>query len=202
VAIEARVARKAHTPLDGTFLGWANPRPAQQRAATIRFAFDCPDAATHLHLAFPTTVEAQVAAFAQKASLYESQGVYEAAQAAEGLSFAPQSFIRQVLFSPAGDPVNPPEAHALFSGLIVEAEARQNWITGTSFRWALVATVGGTFDVGDRSGTALEGTACRQHPVGMVRLSDASHTFPVLATRLGLVAATRWTLICRRGVGS
>jgi hypothetical protein len=34
VGVEARIARDSHTPLDGTFLGWANPRRRQRSAAT------------------------------------------------------------------------------------------------------------------------------------------------------------------------
>lgn len=147
VAIEARITRQAHTPLDGTFLGWANPPSGAATGGDYPFAFDCPNAAAYQHLALPATVEAQVAAFAQKVSVYDSEDAYNAAQAAEGLSFAPQSFIPSGLFSPAGEPVNPPEAHSLFSGHVLEAEARQNWITGTTFWWALVETLGGTFDV-------------------------------------------------------
>ena len=36
VAVEARIARSAHTPLDGTFLAWANPPVGATPAATIR----------------------------------------------------------------------------------------------------------------------------------------------------------------------
>ena len=41
----------------------------------------------------------------------------------------------------------PPESHALIAGEVVEAAERQNAITGQPFWWALVDTVGGTFDV-------------------------------------------------------
>ena len=47
VLLEARVARDAHTPLDGTFLAWANPREDLGGGGDYPFAFDCPDAATH-----------------------------------------------------------------------------------------------------------------------------------------------------------
>ena len=63
------------------------------------------------------------------------------------LSFASQSFIPSGLISPSGDPVDPPEPHALFVGHVVEAEQRHNAVTGRPFWWALVETIGGTFDV-------------------------------------------------------
>jgi hypothetical protein len=48
---------------------------------------------------------------------------------------------------PAGEPVDPPEPHALFAGHVLEAEERCNSVTAKPFWWALVQTIGGTFDV-------------------------------------------------------
>lgn len=147
VGVEARISRQGHTALDGTFLGWANPPAGASTGGDYPFAFDCPDAATHLQLELPVTLVAQVAAFAQQVTVYPSREAYDASQAAQGLSFGSRSFIPSGLFSPMGEPVNPPEAHALFAGHVVEAEPRQNWITEAPYWWALVETLGGTFDV-------------------------------------------------------
>ena len=46
-----------------------------------------------------------------------------------------------------GTPRRCAEPHALFVGHIVETEERRNTVTGNPFRWALVDTLGGTFDV-------------------------------------------------------
>ena len=62
--------RATHTPLDGTFLAWANP-PAESVGGDYPFAFDCPDAATHEAVELPVTTVAQIAAFAQQLSVYE-----------------------------------------------------------------------------------------------------------------------------------
>ena len=35
VAVEARIARDAHMPLDGTFLAWANPPTRRDRDGPI-----------------------------------------------------------------------------------------------------------------------------------------------------------------------
>ncbi len=147
VALEARVTRDSHTPLDGTFLGWANPPAGAATGGDYPFAFDCPDAAACAHLPLPVTVVVQIAAFAQQITLYASKSAYDAAQAAQGLSFESRSFIPSGLISPAGEPVDPPEAHALFAGHVLEAEERHNSVTGRPFWWALVETLGGTFDV-------------------------------------------------------
>jgi len=147
VAVEARVVRDVHTPLDGTFLAWANPPAGAASGGDYPFAFDCPDAATHDTLTLPATRIAQIAAFAQTISVYESRTVYDAAQAAQGLSFGSRSFIPSGLIAPNGEPVVPPESHALIAGEVLEAEERRNAVTGQAFWWALVDTVGGTFDV-------------------------------------------------------
>jgi len=147
LAVEARVARPSHTPLDGTFLAWANPPAGAVTGGDYPFAFDCPDAATHVELPLPATVTAQVAAFAQQMSLYESAGAYASSRAAEGVSSPSRSFIPSGLISPDGEPRNPPEPHALIAGHVLEASVRVNAVSGMPYWWALVDTVGGTFDV-------------------------------------------------------
>ena len=147
LAVEMRVTRPSHTPLDGTFLAWANPPAGAPTGGDYPFAFDCPDAATHLALPLPATVMAQMAAFAQQVSLYESEAAYVSSQAADGVSSASRSFIPSGLFSPDGEPRTPPEPHALIAGHVLEAATRINAISGLPFWWALVDTFGGTFDV-------------------------------------------------------
>jgi len=147
VAIEARIARNGQTPLDGAFLAWANPQDGAAAGGDYPFAFDCPDAAVHESLPLPVTRTAQIAAFAQQISVYPSAQEYAAAQAAQQLSFGSRSFIPSGLISPSGEPVTPPESHALIAGHVLEAEERRNSVTGQPFWWALIDTVGGTFDV-------------------------------------------------------
>jgi len=147
IALEARVARDTHTPLDGTFLAWANPPTGAHAGGDYPFAFDCPDAGMFGELAVPAVVDAQIAAFAQEVSVFDTEARYAASQAAQGMAFASRSFIPSGLISPDGHPVNPPESHALFVGGVVKAEERRNTVTGRPFWWALVETVGGTFDV-------------------------------------------------------
>ena len=143
VAVEARVARPTQTPLDGTFLAWANPPAGRPTGGDYPFAFDCPDAAVHADLMLPVTVTAQVAAFAQQVSLYESMESYAASQGVP----ASKSFIPSGLVSPSGEPVTPPESHALIAGHVVEADTRANAVSGAPFVWALVDSLGGTFDI-------------------------------------------------------
>ena len=146
VAVEARIKLPTHTPLDGTFLAWANPPEQAATGGDYPFAFDCPDAATHLELAMPATLTAQMAAFAQQVTLFESPAAHAASQAAQGIASASRSFIPSGLISPAGEPITPPEPHALIAGHVLEADMRVNAVSGTPYVWALVETIGGTFD--------------------------------------------------------
>jgi hypothetical protein len=147
VAVESRVDRDSHTPLDGTFLGWANPPAGAAAGGDYPLAFDCPDAAAHAALSLPAVADAQIAAFAQQVSVYDSAAAYDASQAAQGLNFASKAFIPSGLLSPDGRPVDPPEPHALFAGHVLDAAERRNTVTNRPFWWALVETIGGTFDV-------------------------------------------------------
>jgi hypothetical protein len=91
----------------------------------------------------PCRATASIAAFAHEVSLYKSVADFDAAQT----HFASKSFIPSGMFKPGGEPTGPPEAHALFAGHIVTAEAKRNDLTGREFQWALVETLGGRFDV-------------------------------------------------------
>ncbi len=145
--LETRIVRERQTPLDGTFIAWANPPAGAMTGGDYPFAFDCPDAAVHDHLELPALVTLQVAAFAQQVTLYASEADYDEARQREGLNFASRAFIPSGLISPNGEPVDPPEPHALFVGHVVEANLRRNTVTGHPYWWALVETIGGTFDV-------------------------------------------------------
>ena len=92
-------------------------------------------------------VTLQVAAFAQQITVHDSEAAYHTAQAAQGTSFPSRSFVPSGLISPSGEPVTPPESHALIAGHVLAAAPRMNSVTGEPYWWALVDTIGGTFDV-------------------------------------------------------
>lgn len=155
--LEARITRTTHTPLDGTFLAWANPPADGSAGGDYPFAFDCPDAAVNDALDLPAVVTLQVAAFAQQITVHESEAAYRAHQVADGApgtstasestQFDSRSFLPSGLLSPSGELVTPPESHALIAGHVLAAAPRMNSVTGHPYWWALVDTVGGTFDV-------------------------------------------------------
>jgi hypothetical protein len=146
VGLTARVARPEDTALDGAFHGWAVPEGDDPKTGCYPFVFDAPDFRLLDDLRLPAIVGAQIAAFAHEVSLFSSPGEHAASQTG-GVKFSSRSFIPSGLFSPSGSVTEPLQAQAIFSGHIREAESRRNELTGKLFWWALVETLGGSFDV-------------------------------------------------------
>lgn len=147
VALQARVRRESDTALDGAFHGWADPEQDKPDSGAYPFVFDVPDAATYSDLELPGIAKAQIAAFAHEITFHASPSAHSVSQADQEVKFASQSFIPSGLFTPDGVTTQPPEAMAIFTGHVVQARVRKNAITGAPFYWALVDTLGGTYDV-------------------------------------------------------
>jgi hypothetical protein len=159
VGLTDRVTRPDATALDGAFYGWASPADDDPESGCYPLVFDTPDFLLHHGLQLPAIVEAQVAAFAHEISLYPSVEAYDASLppagpnpenpemlvAARGLDS--QAFIPSGTFIPGGGVIDPPQAHAIFTGHILKTEARCNELTGREFWWALVESYGGIYDV-------------------------------------------------------
>lgn len=147
VCLTATVERPENQ-LDGGFYAWAEPAETQHpESGLYPFVFDVPDFKTLGAYAFPADVEIQLTAFAQDVQLYENAAAFDAAQTTEP-KFAVQSFIPSGLFSSSeeGKP-STPEAFGFFTGVIKQAEGRQNALTGQIFYVLLVDTLGGEIDV-------------------------------------------------------
>ncbi len=146
VGLSARIRRPEGTPLDGAFHAWADPRRDDPEVGSYPFVFDAPDFACFGMLTIPTILEARIAAFAHELAIFRSEEEYRASLTGD-LKYVVQSFIPSGLFTPDGERIVPPEAHALFTGRILEAELRTNELTDRPFQWVLVETYGGAFDV-------------------------------------------------------
>jgi hypothetical protein len=147
VGLTTRVRREGYGPLDGAFHGWADPEQDKADSGAYPFVFDVPDAAMYVDLRLPCIAGAQIAAFAHEIAFYPSPDAYLASQAEREVKFASQSFIPTGLFMPQDTVAAPPEAMAMITGHVVEAGLRENAISGAPFIWALVDTLGGTYDV-------------------------------------------------------
>jgi hypothetical protein len=78
--------------------------------------------------------------------VFASPEEYEANQTGD-VKFDSRSFIPSGLFPSGGDKPHIPQAYAIFTGHVRKTQQRKNDLTGCSFCWALVETLGGTFDV-------------------------------------------------------
>jgi len=147
VGIVNRVGRPSDTKLDGALRAWASPPGDSPDEGDYPFVFDVPDAAVYSDLEIPSVAEAQIAAFAHEVSVFRSEEDYNAAQGPDSVRFADRSFIPSGLFSPDASEDGPPSAEAIFTGHVLQTEMRTNALTNRKFWWALVDTLGGTYDV-------------------------------------------------------
>ena len=139
--------------LDGAFKGWVNPADINDPETTSDYpiVFDMPDFRLHENMGVQTIVNIQLAAFASNDfEMFESKDAFEQSQEGDpkfsSLSFIPSGLFR-ITESGETEDVIPPQAHAIFSGEIKEAELRTNSLTGAKFYWLLVNTFGGDIDV-------------------------------------------------------
>jgi len=146
VGLTARLNSAGPSELDGSFHGWADPTGNAPDTGCYPFVFDAPDYRLHVELSLPAQKDVQIAAFAHEITAFETVAAYEASQTGD-LKYASQSFIPSGLFAPAGDATVPPQARAIFTGHVLAAEEKINVLTGRAFYWALVETLGGTYDV-------------------------------------------------------
>ena len=111
-------------------------------------AFDSPDFQLHSGLALPTTATIQVVAFPDdNVSVFESQDQFDSYIANNpklSTPFFPLGLISQM---PTYDGDEFPLDVVSLSGRILDSEIRKNTLTGETFHWALVDSMGSLFDV-------------------------------------------------------
>lgn len=146
VRLTARVARPDDTPLEGAFHGWADPDEGDMDSGAYPFVFDAIDSDRYASVALPQIVDVQIAAFAHEISVHSSLEAYNESQTGEP-KFASRSFIPSGLFKPDGESAGPPTSTAIFTGHVVATEVKKNSLSGEPYYWALVDTLGGSFDV-------------------------------------------------------
>lgn len=137
---------RTESPLDGAFYAWASPNEGDPEDGYFPFVFDTPDYRMHDRVELPRIFDLQIAAFAHEVEAYESEDAYFASQSGD-VRFASESFIPSGLFRPDGQSTTPPQAHAIFSGHVLEASLKTNPITSSQFWWSRVRTLGGEVDI-------------------------------------------------------
>lgn len=140
---------RPESELDGAFHGWAAPAEKNNpESGDYPFVFDSPGFKTTGNIPFPVDYDIQLAAFAQELSVFDNEQEYDNSQASE-TKYAVQSFIPTGLFAAAENPEDddPPQALAMFTGIIKQYERKRNGLTGHEFYWLLVDTLGGDVDV-------------------------------------------------------
>jgi hypothetical protein len=149
--VSGRVEREDDTPLDGSFLAWAQdpeagPEATGEEPGLFPFVFDCPDAARQAGRTFPARTALQLSAFAHELEAFPDEAAF-LARSEEEVKLAPRAFLPVGMFREEGEAEGPPEALALFSGRVAAVETRANEHSGREFLWLLVETLGGSLDV-------------------------------------------------------
>lgn len=145
VGLVNKVERPHSSKLDGTIYAWANPSDDKTASGDYPFVWDLPDYDTYEDLHYPCTAKAQISAFAHEIKVFVNEDAFDKNQD-EKIKYAPQSFIPTGLFKSGAEKASP-EPYALLNGLVLEAEVKNNEITGKKFTWALVESLGGKYDV-------------------------------------------------------
>jgi hypothetical protein len=144
VGLVKTVSRQNDTALDGAFYGWADPIDEKAENGAYPFVFDSPDFLIN-KVNLPTLTNVQLAAFAHELKTYPDEKIYYESQSKP--AFAAESFIPSGLFTPKSGTIDPPNAHAIFTGRVVKCSTFTNSFTGAKYEWALVHTLGGEIDV-------------------------------------------------------
>ena len=145
VGLTREIFRPESAPMDAAFYAWANPSFDDPESGEFPFVFDVPNHRL-CDIQLPAIVPVQLAAFADELQSYQSDQSFQDFQSPR-IKLASESFIPSGLFVPGGKKTDPPSAHAIFSGHVLDTSIITNPATGNDFCWAKVRTLGGEVDV-------------------------------------------------------
>ncbi|MGB0833637.1 MAG: hypothetical protein ACPGR2_03890 [Psychrobium sp.] len=123
---------------------WAEPN-SKGDSGTYPFIFELVNKAQYPNLDFPLFTTASISAFAHQLDIFDDESDFDKNQS-QDIPFAAKSFIPSGLFMGEEQGI-PPLAVATFAGEILECDRITNELSGNSFYWILIETLGGTFDV-------------------------------------------------------
>lgn len=145
--MKLRIVGRSLTPRGDTankaFEAWADPEGDHgSEPGAFPLVFDSPDFHLYDSMELPAIEEVQLAAFAEKISVYANETEMRAD--AESLPYAVQSFVPLHHFVSPG---NQSIAYAQISGQVVDSKIIENQKTPDSFCWAQLQTYCGEVDV-------------------------------------------------------
>ena len=147
VEIDSRLTTAQDSPLEGA-LGCQIKSTDGVSAGISLLAFDSPDFQLHSGLAMPTTATIQIAAFPDDiVSVFESQDQFDNYIASNPRFCSPFVPIGLVSQMPLYEGDKFPFNVVSLSGRILDSEIQKNTLTGETFRWALVDSMGSLFDI-------------------------------------------------------
>lgn len=144
VGITGLVEGDSNSQYEASMHCWAEPNTNGDNG-TYPFIFDLVNKAQYPNLNFPLFTTASISAFAHQLEIFDDEVDFEKNQSHD-IPFAAKSFIPVGLFMGEEQEI-PPLAVATFAGNVLEYDRIINELSGNSFYWLLIETLGGTFDV-------------------------------------------------------
>lgn len=147
VGLTQRLHRPTDSPLDGAWQGWADPLDDEDLShGRFELTFEAPDFGLHHDLQLPVLVSVQLAAFAHRVTLFETEEDFRNSPEVAG-RLEPQAFVPSPPKVRDGGETEPRSTEALVCGHILKSERLTNDLTGLPFYWLLLETVGGRIDL-------------------------------------------------------
>lgn len=164
VRLSKRILGSKNAILEGSFYSWANPHRGVTDQGDYPFCFTAPNFRLHDGMELPREVPVQLAAFPHELLVFDNREQVKSSNTWMK-QMASESCIPTGLFLPGGQKKDPPMSEIMFSGTVQETSPVTNPVTGQSFVWAKVRTLGGELDlVADPA--AVKGTIKKKSIVG------------------------------------
>ncbi len=138
--LEERVQRPDEGPLDGGFL--ASMLDAEGRSL-YPFVLDVPDFRAFDGLELPADAKVTVVGFAGSLVLHADEDAFRAT----GSPMSARSFIPTGTFEPGGKPIEPPNAIAYLTGVVIDSASRLNRVSRRAYHSLTVETYGAVLTI-------------------------------------------------------
>jgi hypothetical protein len=145
VKVTERFKRPDDSPFEGALMAWM--APGDDGAGIYPLVFDAVDFAAISGRSLPCILEARIAGFAHQLRAFPSADAYDRSQTCEP-KFAAQSFVPIGMFATAvAEGGGPPSSAALLAGRVGTHRRLTSDVTGQTFHWLLVESLGASFDI-------------------------------------------------------
>lgn len=148
VDVTERLNRPDDNPFEGAFKAWVVDESDGQQLYPV--TFDAVDFAAHAGVTLPSRASARITGFARELHVYRDENEFAARpEDAERLPLGPRAFVPIGQFAGLDDAAAPsgPDSSALLTGSVREHSLHTNEVSGETFHWLLVDSLGAAYDI-------------------------------------------------------